>query len=165
MTTLRDSTGCTVYLSTINNDELVYLHRAPGIVAPTSDAGYSGDIFWSTGGRAILSTYSDEQIDKFFLSHKKIQPRTEHSIKTKEALIEKIKITRQRGYSISANEYTIDVEGIGAPLFDFTGESIAALSLVAVVGTISVPVEDYAEMLLKTAEDISEMLGHSPQPA
>jgi IclR family KDG regulon transcriptional repressor len=160
MTKLRDITGCTVYLSSINDIELVYLHRVPGTIAPTSDAGYSGDIFCSTGGRAILSTYSDEHIEKI-ISQKTLQARTIYSIRTKKEFLKEIYATRQRGYSRSNNEYTIGVDGIGTPIFDYAGEAIAALSLVAVAGTISVSVEEYSELLLDTARDISEMLGHS----
>lgn len=159
MRALRDATGCTVYLSTINNNELVYLHRAPAAVSPTSDTGISGNFFCSTGGRAILSTYPDEKIYKIF-EKKRLSPSTPYSITDKEAFMEEIRNTRSRGYSKSINEYTIGVEGIGVPLYDSTGECIAALSLVAVAGTISVSVEEYVWNLQKTARDISELLGY-----
>ena len=159
MRRLRDMTDCTVYLTTLNKYETVYLHRVPGrTVTFTDNTSYAGDVFWTAGGRAILSTYSDEQIEKFFLNVK-FQPRTQHSIRTKEKLLEEIKKTKQRGYAISANEYALGLESIGVPIFDYTGKCIAALSLLAVTGTLSVPVMDHLDLLLKTAKEISEMLG------
>lgn len=160
MTSLRDRTGCTIYLSSINKHELVYLHRVPGAITPVSDAGSSGNIFCSTGGRMILSTYSDARISEIF-AHNEIKPRTIRSIKTREDFLKEMEETRHRGYSKSVDEYTIGVSGIGAPIYDYTGECIAALSLVAVVGTITVDVEEYASMLLDAARDISERLAYA----
>lgn len=156
---LRDQTQCTVYLSTVNNFELVYLHRAPGPIAPVNDIGYVGDIYYGTGGRAILSTYSTQQLDELFL-RRPLTPRTPSSLTTREAFVEELEQTRQRGYSRSVEEYIIGVSGIGAPVYDYTGECVAALSLSAVVGTIPCDIEAYADLLLRTAEEISQWLGY-----
>lgn len=156
---LRDQTQCTVYLSTVNNFELVYLHRAPGPIAPINDIGYVGDIYYGTGGRAILSTYSPQQLEELF-HRRPLTPRTELSLTTREAFLEELEQTRKRGYSRSVGEYIVGVSGIGTPVYDHTGECVAALSLSAVVGTISCDVEEYAGLLLHTASEISQWLGY-----
>lgn len=63
MRELRDLTQCSVYLSTVNNFELVYLHRAPGPIAPVNDIGYIGDIYYGTGGAGLLSVQIPEPLD------------------------------------------------------------------------------------------------------
>ena len=119
MRELRDLTQCSVYLSTVNNFELVYLHRAPGPIAPVNDIGYIGDIYYGTGGRAILSTYSEQQIEELFL-RRPLTPRTDLSLKTREAFLEELECTRKRGYARSVGEYLVGVSGIGAPIYDYT---------------------------------------------
>lgn len=159
MRELRDLTQCSVYLSTVNNFELVYLHRAPGPIAPVNDIGYIVDIYYGTGGRAILSTYSEQQIEELFL-RRPLTPRTDLSLKTREAFLEELECTRKRGYARSVGEYLVGVSGIGAPIYDYTGECVAALSLSAVASTIPCDIEDYAGVLLRTAEEISQWLGY-----
>ena len=110
MRELRDLTQCSVYLSTVNNFELVYLHRAPGPIAPVNDIGYIGDIYYGTGGRAILSTYSEQQIEELFL-RRPLTPRTDLSLKTREAFLEELECTRKRGYARSVGEYLVGVSG------------------------------------------------------
>lgn len=164
MRELRDRTQCTVYLSTINDFELVYLHRAPGPIAPVNDIGYVGDIYYGTGGRAILSTYPRARLDELFRKRPLI-PRTPLSLTTPEAFLKELDETRRRGYARAVGEYIPGVSGIGAPVYDHTGECVAALSLSAVVGTIPCDVEDYAGLLLRTAAEISQWLGHKGSAA
>lgn len=155
---LREKTDCTAYLALINKDEMVYLHRAPGPVVPFNDAGWVGELYYSAGGRVILSTYTDEQIIDY-LNRIPLQQRTKKSIVSREEFMEEMERTRQRGYSKSYEEYRLGVNSIGAPVFDHTGSCYAAVSLSAVHGTINVDVEEYANLLLNAARELSERMG------
>jgi len=158
MRKLRDKTGYSVYLSSVNKYELVYLHRAPGEVIPSDNKGYQGDVLWTTGGRAILSTYKEEQLDDV-LKNVDFIPRTQHSIKTKQELKLELQVTQKRGYSMFENEYIIGLESVGAPIFDANGECIASLSMVGVTKTLSKSMQ--IDLLFETIKEISEIMGNT----
>lgn len=155
---LREKTNCTAYISMINNDEMVYLHRAPGPVTPFSNAGWVGELYYSAGGRVILSTYPDEKI-RDYLERIPLQPRTPKSIISKEEFMAEMEATRQRGYSKSFEEYTLNVLSVGAPIFDHTEACYAAVSLSAVRGTITEDIESFIPLLLTAAHTLSMQMG------
>lgn len=157
---LREKTNCTAYLSMINNDEMVYLHRAPGPVTPLSNAGWVGELYYSAGGRVILSTYSDEKI-RDYLERIPLQPRTKKSITSKEEFMAEMEATRQRGYSKSFEEYTLNVLSVGAPIFDHTEACYAAVSLSGVRGTTTDDIESFIPLLLAAAHTLSIQMGAS----
>ncbi|MFH2132701.1 MAG: IclR family transcriptional regulator C-terminal domain-containing protein, partial [bacterium] len=113
-------------------------------------------ILWTTGGRAILSTYSDEKIDKV-LKNVEFIPRTQYSIQTKQELKAELLESRRRGYSVFENEYIVGLESVGAPIRDFTGECLASLSLTGVKDALSKSVQ--LELLFEAIEEISELIG------
>jgi hypothetical protein len=146
MTSLRDRTGCTSNSLHQQARALCTCIVSRGAITPVSDAGSSGNIFCQHRRGMILSTYSDSRFNEIF-AHNEIRPGT-FAPSRPGRLPHGDGGTRRRGYSKSVVIHHRR-SGIGAPIYDYTGECIAALSLVAVVGTITVDVEEYASVLLR----------------
>jgi len=50
------------------------------------------------------------------LSSRRLEPATEHSLRTVEAILEDLKVSAQRGYAISYEEHSLGVGAIGVPV-------------------------------------------------
>jgi IclR family transcriptional regulator, acetate operon repressor len=71
-----------------------------------------------------------------------------------------------RGFAVEDREYEPDTRGLGAPVFDATGEAVAAIAVVA--PTADLPAERWTELggaLVRSAADLSAELGYADPAA
>lgn len=111
-------------------------------------------------GKAYLSSLPDdliaEKIDTMVLVAK-----TEKTIVDKDALVEELKKTKERQYSMSEEEYLPGLIAIGAPLFDpVNGKGVGAVSFdFSVLQHNAKDIKaKYGEMIKKTANSLSGLL-------
>lgn len=158
---LRNATGHTVYITTVQNMDNIYLGKESGIVAPYSSIGHSGNALCSGSGKAILATLPFDEtlqlVKKFGF-----RPRTEHSIKDFFSLKHDMLTIRERGFSLVHDEFTIGVSSIGAPIYDHTKNCSLSISLIVIRGTSTKPIEEYGIQLVEAANKCSRQLGHIP---
>ena len=87
-----------------------------------------------------------------------MNPPTQNTITNREKLLEELEKTKTLGYSLDINEHVNTTVCCGAPIFDYTGEVIAAISLSDVLlGSIEIMGKEVAE----AARVISNTLGYS----
>ncbi|MBE9544787.1 MAG: IclR family transcriptional regulator, partial [Proteobacteria bacterium] len=111
-------------------------------------------------GKAYLSSLPDdlifEKIDTMVLVAK-----TEKTIVDKDALVEELKKTKKRQYSMSEEEYLPGLIAIGAPLFDpVNGKGVGAVSFdFSVLQHNAKDIKaKYGDMIKKTAKSLSKLL-------
>jgi DNA-binding IclR family transcriptional regulator len=111
-------------------------------------------------GKAYLSSLPDdlifEKIDTMVLVAK-----TEKTIVDKDALVEELKKTKERQYSMSEEEYLPGLIAIGAPLFDpVNGKGVGAVSFdFSVLQHNAKDIKaKYGDMIKKTANSLSGLL-------
>jgi len=111
-------------------------------------------------GKAYLSSLPDdlifEKIDTMVLVAK-----TEKTIVDKDALVEELKKTKERQYSMSEEEYLPGLIAIGAPLFDPVNEKgVGAVSFdFSVLQHNAKDIKaKYGDMIKKTANSLSGLL-------
>jgi len=88
-------------------------------------------------------------------------PKTEHSIKDKNALFKDLEITRKRGYAINNEEYIIGAISIAAPFINIeTQHAYGAVSLgfTSVAHKVSDIERDYAGIAKNLAKEISKII-------
>jgi DNA-binding IclR family transcriptional regulator len=86
---------------------------------------------------------------------------TPNTIVDPEALREELARIRQDGYAISRGEWLMDASGVAAPIFDYQGDVVAAV-------TISGPAQRFTDeafqryipMILTVAHQISDRMGY-----
>jgi DNA-binding IclR family transcriptional regulator len=120
----------------------------------------SGDLHARAMGKAVLSRIPMDDLNCFMKGSpfKKFTPTT---IISRENLLQELKITRSKGYSINNEEYIKGLICIGAPILNYRTEKVAgAISFDLPVGDYSVEsVEnDYAGPMTKLAHDLSEIV-------
>jgi DNA-binding IclR family transcriptional regulator len=156
---LRDQVGETVHLELISGQNIFLAHAALGIrgVTVAIDIGDPVKPNVHAGAKAIAAFSSAEKIDRWLSG--KLTRYNENSITDPDTLREVYKKIRQSGFSIDDGEYDANVYAIGAPVFDFNGQPVAAVVIVAPYFRKEHLLTDgYINMLKETADGISARL-------
>ncbi|KRL54504.1 IclR family transcriptional regulator [Furfurilactobacillus rossiae] len=111
---LRDSTGETINLGIVNDNEIVLLDKfeSPQSIFLKSRIGGRMNMYSSSMGKAILSAYSDTEMADY-LDHTDLKKVTPNTITTSDALIADLQTTKGRGYSVDDEENEVDIFCVG----------------------------------------------------
>lgn len=158
---LRDECNESVNLGVRDDDHIIYIERLHGMnmLGMRSEIGKRENIHSTALGKAILSSLPIREVDVFIRSHDLI-PVTPHTITQTERFKAELKKTHKRGYAIDNQENELGGRCVAAPIFDYRGSPIAAVS-------VSVPLQRMPESEISTfgkrvreaADEISRMLG------
>lgn len=151
----------TVFLAVQRKNEIVYLDKIEGIssIEPACKMGSTRPLTCTALGKAILATYSKEEIIDTLGNGKFITP-TKNSINNFEDLMKELAETVARGYAIDNRENNEEIFCIGAPIYDRTNRAIASIS----VSLMAYRLDDrghqkFGEIVTETAMKISKQLG------
>ncbi len=127
---LRDMTGETTYLATLDGLEVLSLERCDGAHSQRSHAaiGQRKPLHCTSQGKAILSAMPAEQRDAIVkeLPMGAMTPRT---ITERRRLQAELRLTAARGWSIDDEEIALGVRCCGAPIKDARGQVRGAISV------------------------------------
>ncbi|SEB25048.1 IclR family transcriptional regulator C-terminal domain-containing protein [Variovorax sp. YR216] len=127
---LRDLTGETSYLATLDGREVISLERCDGAHSQRSAAalGERKPLHCTSQGKAILSAMTDEERDAI-VRELTLKPLTPLTITDRRRLHAELRIARARGYAIDDEEIVLGVRCVGAPVKDSSGEVRGAISV------------------------------------
>lgn len=157
---LADRNVKTSFAAVLNDCDVVYLYKyvAQNAKLATCAIGATKPAHATALGKAILAFLPEEKqrsvVDR--IHFKALTPRT---ITSREVLLDELRQIRQRGYATERGELSDLTFCYGAPVFDYTGNVIAAISL----ADIAIENEDEAKIaadLLGVANEISRTLGY-----
>jgi len=159
---LRDGTGETVSLEVMSGEStiLAYAARGSHLLQVFAMEGDRMPINAAAGAKAILA-YSRPDLAERLLQRelKKFTPKT---ITAPEAFMRKLVEFRKRGYSEDLGEINIDVHAVGAPIFNHSGKSVAAVVIAAPERRMkSLMKSGIVSKVKATARQISEALLYS----
>ena len=91
-----------------------------------------------------------------------LRPYTANTIKTLNQLLADLRTIRKRGYSIDNEEIEIGLRCVGAPIRDYTGAMVGAISAGRTVGSFirSKNSRRSEELVMTIAAEISKNLGY-----
>ncbi len=159
---LRDWCNEGVNLAIRDGHEVVYIERLFGtnLLGMRSEIGKREPVHSTALGKALLACLPDEEIKKFIATHKftSITPRT---ITDDGQFLIDLRQSQERGFAIDDEENESGGRCIAAPIFDFSGHPIAAVS-------VSVPVQRlpeskislFGDKVVRTTGSISHELGY-----
>lgn len=115
---LRDQTEETINLGVIAHHQVTLLKKfeSPQSVNLKSQIGGSMTLYSSSMGKAMLSTFTDEQLDKYFTEVGDLQQIGPNTITSPDKLREDLIQVKNRGYSIDNEENEPDVYCLGFSL-------------------------------------------------
>ena len=158
---LRNRCNESINLAVRDGAYVVYIARLEGtsMLGMRTEIGKRERIYSTALGKAILSTLPEAEVQEF-LARTKFVPVTPRTILAPADFHAELEKTCQRGFAIDDEENELGGRCVAAPIFDYRGHTLAAVS-------ISVPVqrfpkemiEKYGRWVKETAGEISRKLG------
>lgn len=139
----------------------VYVADGPGqMLRTTQRIGTQAPMHCTGVGKIIMSEFPENKIDEM-IRLKGLPQFTEHTLITKESLMEELQIIRKRGYAYDNQECESGVRCIAFPLRDYTDKIVASLSITGPVGRMTDDfINSHFKTILDTIQDISYQLGY-----
>ena len=162
MLKLLDETGQTVHLAILSGIEIVYLDTldAPSSFIIRTPPGKRAPAYHTSLGRALLAALPDEEVERRFAGSS-LEALTPFTITTLPALIADLYLVRERGYAVDRRESGLGHWCIAAPVRDYTGEVVAAISVAMLLSQIPMDEEPrLSKLLLKVCSSVSSQLGY-----
>lgn len=164
MERLHEHTEETVFLSVLRGREAVCIERIDGrwVQSMALTLGGGLPLHIGAGPRALLA-FLGEQAWVEYLAGGVLEAYTAQSITDADALLAEMRLTRERGYSVSDGDVVAGMAALGAPIFDYRGKLRAALSFSgpkpSVLGERR---KENVKAILAAARDSSRALGFDP---
>ncbi len=166
MRRLMEESGETVNLAIEEQGQMVYLAQVEcrQMMRAFARPGSRVPLHCSGVGKAILSAGSDRTLGKILQQHG--MPRlTVKTITTPALLRADLERARTMGYAIDDEEHAVGLRCIAAPVFDETGNAVAAVSVSGPMARIDDQrVGPLGALVLQAARDISAEMGASAGP-
>lgn len=160
MRALVDETQETAHLGVLSGTDVVYIELvdSPHPVRVFSRVGAAVPAYATAIGKAILA-WTPAEARAEHISHP-LAARTPFTLRTDEALADDFIETRERGFAIDNQENREGIRGFAAPVFDFQGKVIAAVSI-AGPSTRVMPeaAGELGARIVATAAEISASMG------
>lgn len=159
---LAFDTGETAHLCIIDEHEVLYLGKfeAQKTVRVPSIIGRRYPPHAGGAGKALLAFLSADMVDEII--HKCGLPSfTRNTVTTPSQLKAELEVIRQRGYSIDNEEFEEGLKCIGAPVRDYTGEVVAAVSIAGPAFRMTdekIPL--LARAVVEAARELSHEIGY-----
>ena len=160
--TLVKDTGETAHLAVLRQGEVVSLVNVEShqtLRTPTT-VGTRTPAYCTSLGKAILAFAKSEQVEHL-LRTRPLKPYTRKTITSGSRLKTELAAIRARGYAIDDEERETGLRCIGAPIWDSSGEVVAAVSIAGPVFRITeTRIPTLSRTVMKIAGRISTSLGY-----
>ena len=124
--------------------------------------GRSAPLHTTGSGKVLLASYSNAKVEEYIQS-KGLVKLTDRTITSRELLFEELEKIRSQGYGIDEEECEAGLRCVSVPLRNYTGTTVAALSLFSSTSILTLDrIEpEIFPLLQKTSAIISARLGYS----
>ena len=162
---LAERTKETVHLVILDQNEIVYLDKLEtepntGGLRMASRVGSRNPAHSCAVGKVLLADLPEEALERI-ITEKGLSKRTENTITHAGHLKEHLKLVKKQGYAVDDEENERGIRCVGAPVFNETGKTVAAVSISgpAFRVTRKMVQEGLKKEVMETAYRVSEMLG------
>ena len=155
----------TVYLAVRGGFEIVYIdvYQINRPVSVRSRVGKLLPMYASASGKVHLADMDEYELNEFF-REVELVAFTKKTITDKEVLKKHIEEVRIKGYALDDEEWEEEVRCISAPVRNYKGNVIAAITISAPSYRFSKErfISEVKEELLNKTFELSEKLGYKP---
>jgi DNA-binding IclR family transcriptional regulator len=153
---LASDLNLTTHLGILDGNEVIYIEKLDRF--PTkqlySQIGYRVPAYCSSLGKCLLARYSGEELDHI-MEGDGFRTYTPNTISGMEMLKEQLRKIREQGWAMDNQEYEKGHMCVGAPIYDYRGEIIAAVSA---SGTSAVITPDYLPVVVETVKEAAKQI-------
>ncbi|WP_316979951.1 IclR family transcriptional regulator [Shumkonia mesophila] len=160
---LHQLTGEIVHLHMFDGSQMACIEREEmgGTRLTTLTTIEAAPTYCTGVGKAFLA-FQEQELILRIVAEEGLEPRTEHTLSTLEALLADLELTRQRGFAVDDEENEIGVRCIGAPIRDSRGQVFASVSVSGPSARMPLSrIQGLAPAIIQTADEISCKLGWS----
>jgi DNA-binding IclR family transcriptional regulator len=153
----------TVHLGVLEEGEVLYLAKEESsqTIRMISYIGKRAPLHCTALGKVLLAYISEEERKKI-LEEKELPRLTKNTITDKRELEKELDKIREQDFALDREENEKDVRCIGAPIRNYKGKVIAAISISSPIFRIDKNVQNnLKEALIKTTNKISKRLGYN----
>ena len=154
--------GQSAHLVIHDQGEVLYLNKveSPGIfITQPSQIGLRLPMHCTAVGKVLLSYMEEKAVENIVVS-KGLRRFTDNTITSNSDLYKALSKTREEGYAIDNEEVQLGLRCVAAPIQDYTGKVVAAVSISGLVSRLSDDKIPYLVNVVKeTGEKISRDLG------
>lgn len=108
-----------LYLQVIESPQRVKISSAPGQRLP---------VFCTATGKAFLAFLPDSKVKELLKTHR--HKYTEYTTTDLAEILQQLKLTRERGFAISEQEYELGINAVAAPILDAHQYPVAVFAIV-----------------------------------
>ncbi|MFY9357174.1 MAG: IclR family transcriptional regulator [Defluviitoga tunisiensis] len=158
---LMVKTGQTVHLVVKDGNEGVYIEKieGPHSLPMMSKIGMRMNLYATGFGKAILANLSEQELDEY-LKTVKLEKRGKNTVTDPLKLKKQLNEIKKIGYAIDNEENENGIFCIGAPIFNYDNQVIAAVSIsMSTSQAKETNVEKYANYVMDCTKKISRLLG------
>ena len=152
----------TVHLGILDQEEVLYIAKedCPCTIRMVSQVGRRAFLHSTALGKILLA-YLPEKEREEIIAHKNFSCFTEHTITEKKELEKELEQVKKQGFALDREENEKDVYCIAAPIKNYQGEVIAAISISSPVYRIDINKQNHLkEALIEISKKISKRLGN-----
>lgn len=155
--------GLPVQMAILEGNEAVFIEKIESINTfhMYSQIGKRIPLYASGVGKVLLAQKTDEKILSD-LSKISFEAFTSKTLTSPEEVLAEIQVARKKGYAIDNEEHEEGIFCIAAPIYDYRGQIIAAVSVGGKEREFIVDeTADHFTFIKETAEQISKRLGYT----
>lgn len=130
MVQLREETATTVNLASFRPQGTVIVRSLLGPAAMEISVRVGTEFPYHATSQGIVALSFRRQPPVAVLRRQKLEKFTEFTITDVQALEREVAATRERGWSLALQQTLLGIYAVSVPVFDSTGDCIAALTLV-----------------------------------
>ncbi len=151
----------TVFMAVMRDNKVVYIDKFEqhSSLRRYSIIGQSRPLYCTSLGKSLILDRTDKEIEEI-VKDQTFEKLTEKTITTLEGLQKEIKISRERGWTADNEENEKRVSCIGAPIYDYRGSIIAAISVAWNMDFQDRSFEELSPLVKETTAKISKRLGY-----
>ena len=155
---LRDRVGASAHLGVLDQDEVLYLLRAPSRQTVISNIGVGSRLpaMVTTMGRALLTGWDEAALAGL---HRRAVPPADLPVSD---FLQMIAGDRDRGFVAAVSSFERGIVSVAAPVRDQQGGVVAAINISAPETVLPMTEAEHAIPLVRqAAAEISHALGHT----
>ncbi|PLR87798.1 IclR family transcriptional regulator [Bacillus sp. V33-4] len=158
---LVESIGETAHISVMDHLEVIYLQKVEcnHPVRFLTHVGRRNPLYCTSSGKVLLAYSNEDTIEA--VMNKGLQQFTKNTITDPQKLRTHLKHIKENGFAFSLEEFLEGVNSIAAPVYDYKGRVIAAISVVGPKQRIQQhKVQGLAKKVVSAGKEISTRMGY-----
>lgn len=151
----------TAHISILDNTDVIYIQKIEcnHYVRALTHVGKRNPAYCTSSGKVLLA-HADESLVETVINSG-LKKYTDTTITDPDKLREHLKKVKEDGFAYSLAEFNEGVNSVAAPIYDYTGKVIAALTVVGPMQRIQQnKIRPLAKKVIEASMEISDRMGY-----